>query len=86
MRTFWRLLGFLRPYRRGVLLSFLLAGVAMGMGVLIPYLVGRSVDEIRQHGSDLWLLASAVVAAGLLRLVFSAARRLVAGQVSLGVE
>jgi ATP-binding cassette, subfamily B, bacterial len=86
VRTFWRLLGFLRPYRRGVLLSFLLAGVAMGMGVLIPYLVGRSVDEIRQHGSDLWLLASAVVAAGLLRLVFSAARRLVAGQVSLGVE
>ena len=86
MRTFWRLLGFLRPYRRGVLLSFLLAGVAMGMGVLIPYLVGRSVDEIRQHGDDLWPLASAVVAAGLLRLVFSGARRLVAGQVSLGVE
>jgi len=86
VRTFWRLLGFLRPYRRGVLLSFLLAGVAMGMGVLIPYLVGRSVDEIRQHGDDLWPLASAVVAAGLLRLVFSGARRLVAGQVSLGVE
>jgi ATP-binding cassette subfamily B protein len=86
VRTFWRLLGFLRPYRRGVLISFLLAGVAMGMGVLIPYLVGRSVDEIRQHGSDLTLLASAVVAAGLLRLVFSSARRLVAGQVSLGVE
>jgi ABC-type multidrug transport system fused ATPase/permease subunit len=86
LRTFWRLLGFLRPYRRGVTVSFLLAGAAMGTGVLIPFLVGQTVDEIRQHGGDLELLAGAVVVAGLLRLGFSATRRLVAGQVSLGVE
>src|SRR3954466_9441537 len=86
MRTFWRLLGFLRPYRRGVTVSFILAGAAMGTGVLIPFLVGRTVDEIRHHGSDLWPLALAVVAAGVLRLGFSVARRLVAGQLSLGVE
>jgi ATP-binding cassette, subfamily B, bacterial len=84
--TFWRLLGFLRPYRRGVNVSFLLAGAAMGTAVLIPFLVGRTVDEIRHHGGDLWPLALAVVAAGVLRLGFSVARRLVAGQVSLGVE
>ena len=86
MRTFWRLLGFLRPYRRGVTVSFLLAGAAMGAGVLIPYLVGRTVDEIRHGGGDLWPLAIAVVVAGLLRLAFSVSRRLLAGQVSLGVE
>jgi ATP-binding cassette subfamily B protein len=86
VRTFWRLLGFLRPYRRAVLISFALAAVAMGTGVLIPYLVGQTVDEIRGDGADLWPLALAVVAAGVLRLAFSAARRLVAGQVSLGVE
>ena len=86
MRTFWRLLGFLRPYRRGVLLSFALAAAAMSMGVLVPYLVGRTVDEIRQGGADLWPLAVAVAGAGLLRLVFSVVRRLVAGRVSLGVE
>src|ERR671917_482968 len=86
MRTFWRLLGFLRPYRRGVLESFALAAAAMGMGVLVPYLVGRTVDDIRQGGADLWPLALAVGAAGLLRLLFSVARRLVAGRVSLGVE
>ena len=40
MRTFWRLLGFLRPYRLAVLISFALAAVAMGTGVLIPFLVG----------------------------------------------
>jgi ABC-type multidrug transport system fused ATPase/permease subunit len=86
MKTFWRLLGFLRPYRGGVIASFVLAAVAMGTGVVIPYLVGRTVDEIRKGADNLWPLALAVVAAALLRLVFSVVRRLVAGRVSLGVE
>jgi ATP-binding cassette subfamily B protein len=84
--VFWRLLGFLRPYRRGVAWSFLLAAVAMGMGVIVPYLVGRTVDEIRAGDADLWPLAGAIAGAGVLRLAFSVARRLVAGRVSLGVE
>ncbi|MEA2367946.1 MAG: hypothetical protein QOH38_664, partial [Thermoleophilaceae bacterium] len=41
MKTFLRLLGFLRPYRRAVIASFVLAAIAMGAGVLIPLLVGR---------------------------------------------
>jgi ABC-type multidrug transport system fused ATPase/permease subunit len=86
MRTFWRLLGFLRPYRGGVIASFALAAAAMAMGVLVPYLVGRTIDEIRHGGASLWPLAGAVAAAGLLRLAFSVVRRLVAGRVSLGVE
>jgi len=86
MQTFWRLLGFLRPYRGGVLVSFFLAAAAMGTGVLIPYLVGRTIDEIRSGRVDLWPLALAITGAGLLRLAFSVSRRLVAGRVSLGVE
>src|SRR5919206_5016593 len=86
MRTFWRLLGFLRPYRGGVIASFILAAAAMGMGVLIPYLVGRTVDDIRHGGANLWPLAVALVTAGVLRLAFSVVRRLGAGRVSLGVE
>src|SRR3954468_21477877 len=86
MRLFWRLLGFLRPYRSGVIASFVLAAAAMGAGVLIPYLVGRTVDEIRHGGANLWPLALAVGAAATLRLSFSVVRRLVAGRVSLGVE
>jgi ATP-binding cassette subfamily B protein len=86
MSTFWRLLGFLRPYRRGVIVSFVLAAVAMATGVLIPFLVGRTIDEIRKGSHDLWPLAWAIVGAGLIRLVFSVARRLIAGRVSLGVE
>ncbi len=86
MATFWRLLGFLRPYRGGVFGSLILAAAAMGVGVLIPYLVGQTIDEIRHGGEDLWPLGLAVVGTGVLRLIFSVARRLVAGQVSLGVE
>jgi len=84
--TFWRLLTFLRPYRRGVIVSFALAAVAMGTGVLIPFLVGRTVDEIRTGKTNLWPLALAILGAALVRLVFSVARRLIAGRVSLGVE
>src|SRR3954447_12978707 len=86
MRTFWRLLGFLRPYRGGVVASFILAAAARGMGVLIPFLVGRTVDDISKGGDNLWPLALAVTGAALLRLAFSVVRRLVAGRVSLGVE
>jgi ABC-type multidrug transport system fused ATPase/permease subunit len=86
VKLFWRLLGFLRPYRGGVIASFVLAGGAMGFTVLIPYLVGRTVDDIGDQGANLWPLAIAVAGAGVLRLVLSVLRRLVAGRVSLGVE
>ena len=86
MPTFRRLLGFLRPYRRGVAASFALAAAAMGTGVLIPFLVGRTVDDIEKGGDSLNTLALALVAVALLRLAFSVVRRLVAGRVSLGVE
>src|SRR3954468_17080130 len=58
----------------------------MGVSVLIPFLVGKTVDEIRAGRTNLWPLAAAIVAAGLIQLVFSVVRRLVAGRVSLGVE
>ena len=51
MKTFLRLLGFLRPYRRGVIWSFVLAGIAMVAGVAIPALVGSTIDAVRK-GDD----------------------------------
>src|SRR5579884_4152602 len=87
MTTFRRLLGFLRPYRRGVIVSFLLAAGAMGATVLIPYLTGRAIDAIRLHERHMLTVWAIVIGgAGLARLVLSVSRRLVAGQVSLGVE
>jgi ABC-type multidrug transport system fused ATPase/permease subunit len=85
--TFWRLLSFLRPYRRGAAWSSGLAFGALIGTVLIPYLTGLAINRV--HGHDrhgLLLLAGAILAAGLARLVFSVLRRLVAGRVSLGVE
>ncbi len=87
MSTFWRLLGFLRPYRRAVIWSFVLAFGALGGTVLIPYLTGVAINAIRaHHHHELMLLALAITGAGLVRLVLSVLRRLIAGQVSLGVE
>ncbi len=87
MQTFWRLLGFLRPYRRGVILSFVLATFAMGTGVLIPYLVGQTVNEIeRRRRQPLAAGAGRGRRGRCFRLAFSVSRRLVAGRVSLGVE
>src|ERR1700722_12967403 len=87
MSTFRRLLGFLRPYRGAVGWSFALAAGGMGATVFIPYFTGRGVDAIRlHHRHSLTMLAIAIGVAGVLRLGLSAARRLVAGRVSLGVE
>jgi ABC-type multidrug transport system fused ATPase/permease subunit len=87
MATFVRLLGWLRPYRRGVVLSALLAAVAMVMTVAIPWLSGRAIDNVRDGDKPgLTSLALAILAAGVLRLALTVVRRLVAGRVSLGVE
>jgi ATP-binding cassette subfamily B protein len=87
MRTFRRLLGFLRPYRRGLIFSLVLAWMAMGMTVLIPLLVGGAVNAIEQgRRDDILPLTLALLGAGLLRLALTVGRRLIAGKVSLAVE
>jgi ABC-type multidrug transport system fused ATPase/permease subunit len=87
MRTYRRLLGFLRPYRRQLWGSLIFAWAAMGMTVLIPWLVGQAVNAIKDGDKpDLLPLALAIVGASILRLGLTVVRRLVAGKVSLGVE
>ena len=87
MATFVRLLGWLRPYRRGVVLSGLLAAAAMVMTVAIPWLTGRAIDQVRDGDEPgLTTLALVILGAGVLRLALTVSRRLVAGRVSLGVE
>ncbi len=87
MPTFRRLLSFLGPYRRQNIASIILASLAMGMTVLIPWLVGRAVNAVDDGDTDgLVPLVVAIVVAGLLRLGLTASRRVVAGKVSLAVE
>ncbi len=87
MRTYRRLMGFLRPYRRELWGSLAFAWAAMGMTVLIPWLIGRAVNAIESGNQpDLLPLALAIIGAGILRLGLTVVRRVVAGRVSLAVE
>src|ERR1700686_3852784 len=101
MNTFYRLLGFLRPYKRGLAASWLLASVAMVMTVLLPHLTGLAVEAIRKGGAHaehhqltqrahdrhtLLVLALVIVAAVLLRWVLTYMRRMIAGRMSLAIE
>jgi ABC-type multidrug transport system fused ATPase/permease subunit len=87
MHTYRRLMGFLRPYRPQLWGSLVFAWAAMGMTVLIPWLIGRAVNAIEAGDQpDLLPLALAIFAAAILRLGLTVVRRLVAGRVSLAVE
>jgi ABC-type multidrug transport system fused ATPase/permease subunit len=99
MATFYRLLGFLRPYKRGVVVSWILASFAMAMSVILPLLTGEAVETINSgarhsHRHEpvshdrhtLLLYALAIIAVVLARWGFTYWRRMIAGRVSLGVE
>src|SRR5215207_5380371 len=87
MRTYRRLMGFLRPYRAQLWGSLIFAWAAMGMTVLIPWLIGQAVNAIEEGNKpDLLPLALAIFGAAVLRLGLIVVRRVVAGKVSLGVE
>jgi ABC-type multidrug transport system fused ATPase/permease subunit len=97
MTIFYRLLGFLRPYKRGMIISWTLASLAMVMTVALPALTGRAVQIIstgpRHHAAaqasarhELALIAGAIALIALLRWGFMYWRRMVAGRLSLGVE
>ena len=87
MRTYRRLMGFLRPYRLQLWGSLAFAWAAMGMTVLIPWLLGRAINAIKDGNKpDLLPLALAILGAAILRMGLTVVRRLVAGKVSLAVE
>ncbi len=80
-------MGFLRPYRAQLWGSLAFAWAAMGMTVLIPWLIGQAINAIEEGNKpDLLPLALAILAAAVLRLGLIVVRRVVAGKVSLGVE
>ncbi|HEY7935429.1 MAG TPA: ABC transporter ATP-binding protein [Solirubrobacteraceae bacterium] len=101
MSTFYRLLGFLRPYKRGLTASWLLASLAMVMTVLIPHLTGLAVEAIKKGGEHaahhqlslrahdrhtLLVLALVIVGAVIGRWALTYARRMIAGRISLAIE
>jgi len=101
MAIFYRLLGFLRPYRRAMAISWILAALAMVMTVAVPYLTGRAIDAVtsgvshRQHHQaalsrhdhhTLVIVALLIVLAVLVRWALTVGRRMLAGRISLAIE
>ncbi|MDP9472021.1 MAG: ABC transporter ATP-binding protein, partial [Chloroflexota bacterium] len=68
-----RLLAFVTPYRRRVLLTILATVVATGSDLLLPWLFGRGVDVVRDGGrlQTLNLLGAAFVLTLVIRFLAS---------------
>ncbi|MCB0874402.1 MAG: ABC transporter ATP-binding protein, partial [Thermoleophilia bacterium] len=88
MTILLRLLGFLRPYRARVILTALFAIGLMACTVTLPYLTGRVIDDVLRSGDRDALppLLVIIMVVITLRFLLGLARRVVSGQVSLGVE
>ncbi len=88
LRTFVRLLGFLRPYRWSLAVSIVLAVASQAAAVTIAFLTGDALESAVESASRdrIWLLAGAILLVGAARAVFMAGRRLISGRQALGVE
>jgi ATP-binding cassette, subfamily B, bacterial len=88
-RTFARLLSFLRPYRRGVALSVVLAVGSQAAQIALIWVTGRDViDRALAHRDShlLWLYVGAIAALGLVSAALMLGRRLISGKQALDVE
>jgi ABC-type multidrug transport system fused ATPase/permease subunit len=87
-RTFFRLLGFLRPYRAALIASLVLAVGSQTAGLAIPWLTGYAIDNALpgEDGRLLAILVGLVLAAGLAKALMLVGRRFIAGYLALGVE
>jgi ATP-binding cassette subfamily B protein len=88
-RTFTRLLGFLRPYRTGLVVSIVLAVGSQAAQIALVWVTGRdAIDRalLRHDTTRLWWTVGILVGLGAARAVLMAARRLLSGQIALDVE
>jgi ATP-binding cassette, subfamily B, bacterial len=85
--TFFRLLGFLRPYKLSLVVSVLLAFVAQAGSLSFPWLTGSVVDAVKNgERHHLPLLIGLVAAIGAVKAAATFGRRLISGNQALGVE
>jgi ABC-type multidrug transport system fused ATPase/permease subunit len=79
-RTFFRLLGFLRPYKRSLAVAVFLAAGSQAAQIALGTIPGRAIDHA------LWLYVWVVLALGLAKALLLVGRRLISGKQALGVE
>jgi ATP-binding cassette subfamily B protein len=88
-RTFARLLGFLRPYRRGVVASVALAVGSQAAQIALIWVTGRSVIDgslLKHDTHRLWLYVGVIAGLGAVSGALMLGRRLISGKQALDVE
>jgi len=87
-RTFWRLLGFLKPYKWSLVVSIVLAVASQAAAVAIAFITGSGLDHALRAGDPgtIWRYGLAILAFGLVRSLLMMGRRLISGRQALGVE
>jgi ATP-binding cassette subfamily B protein len=87
--TFFRLIGFLRPYRRGLIVSIFLAVGSQAAGIALIWVTGRGVIDtalIHRDTHALWLDVGEIVGLGIVRAACMLGRRILSGRQALDVE
>jgi ATP-binding cassette subfamily B protein len=88
-RTFVRLLGFLRPYQTGLVVSIVLAVGSQAAQIALVWVTGRGVIDsalLHHDAHRLWIFVGAIVGLGLVRAALMLGRRLLSGRQALDVE
>jgi ABC-type multidrug transport system fused ATPase/permease subunit len=87
--TFVRLLGYLRPYRVGLVLSIVLAVGSQAAQIALVWVTGRNAIDgalLDRDSGALWTAVALIAGLGVVRAVLMGARRLLSGQMALDVE
>ncbi len=85
--TFFRLLGFLRPYKVTLFISLALAIVSQLGSLAFPYLTGKVITAINNDDkSQVPKLIAIVLIVGVIKAACTLGRRLISGIQALGVE
>jgi ABC-type multidrug transport system fused ATPase/permease subunit len=87
-RTFWRLLGFLKPYKWSLGVSVALAVGSQAASVAMAFLTGDALQRavVTAQRSEIWVIALAILGLGLVRSLLMVGRRLISGRQALAVE
>src|SRR5437016_6692586 len=87
-QTFFRLLGFLRPYKGSLAISTVFAIGYQGSQIALVWLTKNVIDDaLAPHDSrKLWIYVGAIVALGVVRAVLMFGRRMISGKQALAVE
>jgi ABC-type multidrug transport system fused ATPase/permease subunit len=88
LRIFWRLLGFLRPYRWSLAVSIVLAAASQAASIALVRLTQSVIDDAirpRDHRM-LWILIAVIAGLGAVKALLMVGRRFISGRQALGVE